>query len=711
MGIGFSTLLMASMLMVLPLQTTAQEPIRLAKSGPEFAELGGTITYTFEITNPGDLALEFCLLEDSMLEIREAEIEGSDIPHVLEVDYDLFDPPSDGSNRLTNIATLFCTTVDGDEVETSDQHVVEITNLPGASITLDKSGPLSADVGETIAYSFSLTKTGETAVSGCLLNDPRLGISQPINVNESPLTFPYTVNESDVGQLLNDASVTCEVAGGGQIEATDQHAVSVVDPSVVSITLEKSGPEIVKVGDTITYDFLLSKSGEPELVDCILEDSMLGERIDINVGELLQLTYVTSADDDEQLENFATVSCQVEGGNTVEASDDHFVDIVNASITLDKSGPSTVKLGHDIAYAFLLTNTGDEEVDNCILNDPMLGIDQGIEVDEVVEINYPTSENDPDPINNTAQVTCNVGRFEITVMAEDSHTVDLLRPSVELTKQCAPNPVLVGNLIEWAISVDNTGDFDLECTVIDEPAGVNQSVSVLKNTSEEIVAGRIVSALDFPLISNHASVDCVAADFSDHPPLNETAGADCEVWEITEICRPSGFWATHSGTEKSKSRNLTQDVLHANGGSLYLCGDLLIDNTDLGPASSALEALCVATTDAQQQLIRQLTAAALNCIVSGSDDTCLGMSVEADFAAANAACANDSEALSDHIDRIDCFNNGGEWVDYDAEPFCAYSTPGCQELALVESAVWADEDSKIPGPAGSPKLCNAAKKN
>jgi hypothetical protein len=66
-----------------------------------------------------------------------------------------------------------------------------------------------------------------------------------------------------------------------------------------------------------------------------------------------------------------------------------------------------------------------------------------------------------------------------------------------------------------------------------------------------------------------------------------------------------------------------------------------------------------------KQLVRQLTAAALNCGVSGGTCDCEGSSITETYAACDAACiAGQTSALVggnlvDCTSAIDCFNNGG----------------------------------------------------
>jgi hypothetical protein len=67
-----------------------------------------------------------------------------------------------------------------------------------------------------------------------------------------------------------------------------------------------------------------------------------------------------------------------------------------------------------------------------------------------------------------------------------------------------------------------------------------------------------------------------------------------------------------------------------------------------------------------QQLVRQLTAAALNCGVSGGSCDCAASSIADVFSACDAACiagqttaAIDGGTMIDCIRAVDCFNNGG----------------------------------------------------
>lgn len=200
-----------------------------------------------------------------------------------------------------------------------------------------------------------------------------------------------------------------------------------------------------------------------------------------------------------------------------------------------------------------------------------------------------------------------------------------------------------------------------------------------------------------------------------------------------EICRTPGFWGTHAGTEKDGAVNITQAVLDEAGG-VFVCGQL-IDTTATLRDDSAVESICVSPSgDSRLQLARHLTAAALNCVVSGGDPDCEGISIEETFATCNAVCLGSTAmSVSDCIDALDCFNNGGRQLEggmcqtgtcsADGEAAC-YDDDDCAHLGTLTMVAKCvplpgnchDRDLPAafgppPHPAGSSKACNAANKS
>ena len=184
-----------------------------------------------------------------------------------------------------------------------------------------------------------------------------------------------------------------------------------------------------------------------------------------------------------------------------------------------------------------------------------------------------------------------------------------------------------------------------------------------------------------------------------------------------ERCRTPGFWGTHacpevpttlaSTCEKSGSQNITQQVIDAAGGCLEICGER-ITNTALDSADSALEAICVNVAGvSERQLARQLTAAALNCVMSGGGSSCAGVSIEPFFAECNRVCAGTAGTLTveECIDAIDCWNNGGH---PQADGGCRSDGEDCHQAPLCNPSLGLCFTEAAP--AGSSSACGKAKR-
>jgi hypothetical protein len=245
---------------------------------------------------------------------------------------------------------------------------------------------------------------------------------------------------------------------------------------------------------------------------------------------------------------------------------------------------------------------------------------------------------------------------------------------------------------------------------------------------------------------------CVPATGLCQHTFDETNDPSCSV---TEFCRTPGFWGTHADADPDKacSQDITSAVIAAAGGSITICGETLTAAATTAPpppngnASSAIEAMCVRVQgQPARQLARQLTAARLNCIVSGeTGGACDGVSVNEVFDLCNAACPADIEVTigSDTvncIDALDCFNNGGQFDN--ATGVCTTGTCSvggadcsednpCAEGECIplpnncHNTEFADVEFPLPndslpasnpcfekqGPAGSDDECKAANKS
>jgi hypothetical protein len=110
-------------------------------------------------------------------------------------------------------------------------------------------------------------------------------------------------------------------------------------------------------------------------------------------------------------------------------------------------------------------------------------------------------------------------------------------------------------------------------------------------------------------------------------------------------------------------------------------------------ADSTLEAMCIkvsADKDSPLQLVRQLTAMALNCCVSNFGPDCGGDSYLSELISdCNDTCIDESgtRTIGQCVEEVDCFNNGGEFYNMaDTDCCVADSSTGC-EVDFCEQSV------------------------
>src|SRR5207302_10269237 len=170
-----------------------------------------------------------------------------------------------------------------------DHHHLVIVH-PG--ITVVKSGPATAHVGDVVTYTFKVTNTGDNALTNVAVNDDKIGsigtIPSLAVSASTTLTKDYTVP--------NVAAVDNTVTACGfdplslKVCDDDHHHPVTIHPG---ITVDKSGPAQAHEGDKVTYTFKVTNTGDVALTNVAVTDNILGSIGTIGnlaVGESKTLT-------------------------------------------------------------------------------------------------------------------------------------------------------------------------------------------------------------------------------------------------------------------------------------------------------------------------------------------------------------------------------------------------------------------------------------
>ena len=474
--------------------TNVQAAVSLEKVCDELSKVGDDVDYTITLTNdtPSGATDLVCNVTDELLGIDEditlasGDSDETNASRTVE---------SDDPDPLVNTVDASCWFA-GDETQTEVASATAqcSTDLFIPSVSIDKTGDEQSKVGDEIDYTISVenTSTGTTPPDlTCTVTDPLLGIDQQVSLAAgdpaTEIQGSYTVVAEDLpGPVDNTATIDCTVDGfGNALQETDDHSVELFVPSV---SIDKTGDALSKVGDTIDYTITVENTStgtDPPDLTCTVTDPLLGidQQVSLAAGDPateIQGSYLVQAGDAPgPVVNTATIDCTVDGfGNVLpQESDGHSVPLFAPSVSIDKTGDALSKVGDTIDYTITVENTsgGSDPPDlSCTVTDPLLGIDQAVDLvagagSTQINGSYVVQADDaPGPVVNTATIDCTVDGFGNELQQSDGHSVTLLDPSFTLAKVCTDEPVPQDGPATWDLVVTNTGDVALDVTVFDD---------------------------------------------------------------------------------------------------------------------------------------------------------------------------------------------------------------------------------------------------
>jgi uncharacterized repeat protein (TIGR01451 family) len=297
---------------------------------PNFGE---TVTWTFTVTNPGNVTLSSVSLADTLLGLAvPARISGdTNSNNKLEpsetwtytANYALTQADID-AGQLDNQATVSGTPPSGAPVsdlsDESDPAGNDITSLslaaqPKMALAKTAGAPTvnlgtsatAVDAGDTISYTFTLANMGNVSLSGVSVTDPLPGLSTlsaptgdggTANVLDAGESWTYTATltlaqaDIDAGQVQNQATAKATPPIGAAITDLSDNILPATNPALQrptlvtlpqqkGITLLKSvssitdvnGNGLLELGDTINYQFTVTNTGTVTLAPVTVSDS------------------------------------------------------------------------------------------------------------------------------------------------------------------------------------------------------------------------------------------------------------------------------------------------------------------------------------------------------------------------------------------------------------------------------------------------------
>ena len=244
-------------------------------------------------------------------------------------------------------------------------HAVTVYQNPTADAGDDKS----ISVGDSVEIGGSPTASGGTppyTYSWTPTTD--LNATTIANPTASPTsTTTYTVTVTDANLCVDSDSMTVYFSG-----------IEVVKTASLDGTCPGSDPLAVNIGDTVTYCYNVTNTGDVTLTNLALVDSILGT---VSLGGTTSLapnawatgtmTHVVDENDIPSVTNWGNVSSKDPLGSWVNESDTCIITVnIQPEVELEKTGsPAIVAPGGNVTYTINYTNTGTVPLHDVVITE------------------------------------------------------------------------------------------------------------------------------------------------------------------------------------------------------------------------------------------------------------------------------------------------------------------------------------------------------
>ncbi|MCS3444218.1 DUF11 domain-containing protein, partial [Microbacterium phyllosphaerae] len=506
--------------------------LRLTKSGstlPNEAGLGDDITYTFVLSNTGNVTVSGIVIADPLVGLSSiaADWPGADgtldpgqsmtATATLEITQAHID-----AGRVLNTATASGTAPEGPVSTTSSQSVVPVeAAAPSVAVTNSGALPPGSAAGSTVTWTYTLKNTGNVTLSGSALSDALAGTTAPIyqwngqagvlapgETVTATATTVLTQADVDAGSIISVVTGRGAAPSGAVATATAPATVTIASTAGLTLVKTASQDDDLAVGDTVTFTFDITNSGTATIDAIALSDPLPGLSAitfgpwpgatgSLAPGATVSATAeytVTQADVDAgDIRNTATATGLTPSAAAVAASDTVTLATETRAPALelvkedDLSGDGV--LGDSIAYSFTVRNTGNTTVSDIAIADELDGISgvvfgtwpsgetgrlaPGQEVSATAQYTIGQADVDAGEVVNTATASGSAPDAVDVSSTEAEVTTELAAAGPELTATkrgtlAAGSTGRAGDTVEFRFAVVNTGDVTVSEVAFDD---------------------------------------------------------------------------------------------------------------------------------------------------------------------------------------------------------------------------------------------------
>jgi uncharacterized repeat protein (TIGR01451 family) len=365
--------------------------------GPRIA-VGDPVTFTFEVTNTGDVDLPQVGVVDDVLGVRDLSKDRADRRRLD----DLPGHATATAGQHANTATVVGLTPRATRSRTEPRPLLrrparpdpaEVHQRPGRG---HPPGP-SIEVGDPVTWTYRVTNTGNENLTGIFVTDdpmPTGGITcDRTTLAPGESTNCHASGTAVAGLFANTATATGTPPSGPNV-------TSPPDPSHYtgvggSISIEKAtngedadsptGPRIA-VGGAVNWTYVVTNTGSVDLTDVTVTDdqgvTVTCPQTTLAVGAPAMTCTASGTAVAGQYANLGTVTALTPNGSRVTDTDpSHYfggrpsIDVVkttNGVHAVAGTGPSS-RLASTVTWKYIVTNNGNEDLDPISVVDDQLG--------------------------------------------------------------------------------------------------------------------------------------------------------------------------------------------------------------------------------------------------------------------------------------------------------------------------------------------------
>lgn len=523
-----------------------------SSSAASFGTLGEILTFTFTVTNTGNVTLtDPFIVTDPMITDAGGAITCAAPPLAPAAtldctgDYSVTQADLD-AGVINNSATVS----DGTTTSPPAMETVPALQAPAMETVkvADPIAPVDFIVGAVVNYTYTVTNAGNvTLIDPITISDnliapaditcpayPAAGIA-PTQTYVCTGSYTVTVNDVALASATNIASAS---DGTTTSPNTSETVPSGALPALTIAKTATAGANFTAVGDQITYEYTVTNSGTASFAtEVVVNDDKFVNPIvcfdpagpsgpDLISGEDVTCTAVYDVTQEDLDAGFVTNQANAQalfGGTTDVVSPPVSVTVDAATdpeLTLTKTATTLpiTAAGQVLTYTIVIENSGNQTLTSITAADPLIPT-LSCKIAELAPAasfgcsgTYTVLQSDIDAgtLVNTATADA-VTPQGTSVTGTDTLTLatPAPTPSLVFTKSAAPSPFgVVGSAVTYTFTVENTGNVTLlnvqvtdvldpayDCTIASIAPGVTDSSCTLSLTvaQDHVDAGEIVN--------------------------------------------------------------------------------------------------------------------------------------------------------------------------------------------------------------------------